>query len=68
MKVGTRAYRCAICDGDPRWRLDRTGDATVSWACDSHLPAVCDQMQRAFEVTQITVRRSGPSTVKEVVQ
>jgi hypothetical protein len=53
------AYRCEICDDDrPMWRLDRRGDAAVSWACTRHLSEVCDRMQRGYEVTELVVRRA----------
>lgn len=38
--VGTLAYRCQLCDGEPRWRLDRVGDAIVTWACPDHMVLV----------------------------
>lgn len=37
----SRAYCCEVCDGRPDWRLDRHGDAVVSWACHEHLAIVC---------------------------
>lgn len=39
-KVGTYAFRCALCDGKPRWRLGRHGDAVVTWSCSEHLVLV----------------------------
>jgi hypothetical protein len=50
------AFCCEICDdSDPKWRLERVGDVATSWACDEHLPIVCDRLQRDFEVTRLTV-------------
>jgi hypothetical protein len=49
------AFRCEICDGMPGWRIERQGDAVVSWACDAHLSAVCDRLQRDWEVTRLVV-------------
>lgn len=50
------AWRCEVCDGPPMWRLDRHGDAVVSWACASHLLLTCERLQRDWEITEITVR------------
>lgn len=50
------AYRCgAACRADPAWRLDREGDAVVSWACHPHLVRVLLSLQRA-DNTVIRVR------------
>lgn len=49
------AFCCQICDGTPRWRVDRYGDAAVTWACNPHLPAVCHDLQRDFEITKLAV-------------
>lgn len=49
------AFRCAICAGDPAWRLERIGDAITSWTCDRHLAEECDDLQRSFERTVIQV-------------
>ena len=49
------ASRCEVCDLDPRWRLDRRGDAVVSWACDPHLAEVCHRLQRDSEITELVV-------------
>ena len=38
--AGTYAYRCALCDGKPRWSLERHGDVAVTWACADHLVLV----------------------------
>lgn len=39
-QVGSSPSRCGLCSGKPRWRLDRIGDATVTWACAEHLVLV----------------------------
>lgn len=50
------AFCCGTCAGeDPHWRIERLGDAVVSWACDAHLVAVCDGLQRDFEISQLVV-------------
>jgi hypothetical protein len=49
------AYRCQVCHGDGVWRIDRRGDAVVSWACREHLSAVCDLLQRHWEVSELVV-------------
>lgn len=56
------AYQCAECDAvDPEWRIDRIGDAVVSWACDQHLAQECHYLQRAHEVTELRLRRAAPA-------
>ena len=53
------AYCCEVCaDTNPRWRIERSGDAVVSWADDDHLAAVVSGLQRDGEVTELTVRDS----------
>jgi hypothetical protein len=53
----TRAYCCEICGvPDPHWVIERWGDAVVTWACDDHLAAACDALQRYPEVTKLSVR------------
>ena len=59
----TYAFRCANCPGEPPppesmvWRILRTGDAAVTWACDVHLGAVVrefirpDRRHNEFTVT-----------------
>lgn len=55
------AYRCGICDGAPRWRIDRVGDAVVSWACLDHLGIESERLQRSWETTELHVRPyTGP--------
>jgi hypothetical protein len=49
------AFRCGVCDGEPIWRIERYGDAVVSWACAPHLSEECDRLQRDFEATQLVV-------------
>jgi len=49
------AYRCEVCDQEPAWRLDRIGDAVVSWACGPHLVLALLRLQHADD-TQVTVR------------
>lgn len=53
------AFRCQICDREPQWTIDRRGDAVVSWACGNDLAAVCDDLQRDYEVTELVVRLFG---------
>jgi hypothetical protein len=55
------AYRCEVCHGESSWRLDRYGDAVVSWACDTDLAALLRAGQRPGERTKISVmlRRTG---------
>jgi hypothetical protein len=40
------AYRCEVCAAMPLWRIERRGDATVSWACmnSGHLVTVMDRL------------------------
>lgn len=49
------ANRCHECAAQPLWRIDRRGDAVVSWACAEHLSAVCVILQRPLEVTELVV-------------
>lgn len=51
----SRAYLCEICEEKPTWRLDRHGDAVVSWACNQHLAGVAHGLQRDHEKTLITI-------------
>lgn len=55
-----QAYRChfapEFCSYVTRWRLDRIGDAVVSWACDQHLVAVVEDLQRPRERTEVVVK------------
>lgn len=50
-----RAFRCSVCDQEPLWRIERSGDAAVSWACAPHLSEECERLQRDWEVTELTV-------------
>lgn len=43
------AFHCAVCNGKARWRIDRYGDAVVSWACEPHLTLECAFLQRDWE-------------------
>ncbi|MCW2902291.1 MAG: hypothetical protein JWO67_4556 [Streptosporangiaceae bacterium] len=45
---GTYAHHCrdATCSAAYTWVLIREGDAVTSWACDRHLAAACDDLQR----------------------
>lgn len=54
------AYRCEVCSGAPDWRIERLGDAIVSWACDPHLAEVCRGMQRDWERTELTLTTQRP--------
>lgn len=53
--------RCEGCPGEPPpeesavWRLERWGDAVVTWACDEHLVGVLRGLQRDHEATQVSV-------------
>jgi len=49
------AFRCLICGLIPRWRLDRRGDAVVTWACDGDLAEVCHRLQRINEISELVV-------------
>ena len=61
----SRAFRCGVevCrELMPDWRIQRRGDAVVSWACDNHLARVCRELQREWEPRTelvVTVYRSG---------
>lgn len=49
------AYRCELCSGLQKWEITRIGDVVVSWACDDHLAAVCEGLQRDREITELRV-------------
>jgi hypothetical protein len=51
----SRAFRCQVCEGPYTWRIDRRGDAVVSWADDAHLAEVCVSLQRDWETTELVV-------------
>jgi hypothetical protein len=54
--TGSFAFCCGHCDSDtPWWRILRSGDAVVSWACFAHLPEVCMDLQRPDEKTELTI-------------
>jgi hypothetical protein len=50
------AFRCEICSGEPMWRIERWGDAVVTWACPWHMSRVCEGLQRDHEVTKLSVQ------------
>lgn len=50
-----RAYRCPFCDRPVGWRLDRRGDAVVTWACHLHLSLVAEVSQRPGERTELVL-------------
>jgi hypothetical protein len=52
----SRAFYCAICDGEPMWRIERHGDAVISWACAEHLSEEAGRLQRDWEITQLSIR------------
>lgn len=52
---------CRVCNVIPAWVISRIGDMASSWACDDHLGAVCDWLQRDFEVTELNVRSHAKS-------
>lgn len=43
-RAGTYPRRCGLCDGPPRWRLERHGDVRVTWACFDHLVLVLEDL------------------------
>jgi hypothetical protein len=53
----SRAYHCEKCDGVASWRMDRRGDAAVSWSCNVDVDAVLLRLQRGSG-TEIVVRRA----------
>jgi hypothetical protein len=56
MSTETPAFTCGVCAAnEPTWRIDRRGDAAVSWACDDHLAQECTAMQRDWEVSELVV-------------
>lgn len=60
------AYRCGSCNETPFWRIERRGDAAVSWSCTKHLHDVCADMQRMHEITKLIVSvASLLETIKE---
>ena len=53
------AFRCEVCNTDlPRWRIERRGDAVVSWSCNQHLAEICLRLQRDHEITELVVSDS----------
>lgn len=53
------AYVCAQCGQQPFWRIERIGDAMVSWACDTDLARECKDLQRDGETTRLVLTRAG---------
>jgi hypothetical protein len=51
-------WTCRMCPAEPRWRLERRGDAVVSWACNDHLAVVASGLQRDWEITELVVTDS----------
>lgn len=49
------AYRCAECDGEALWSIERVGDVAHTWACEQHFTKVALYMQRDHEVTELIV-------------
>jgi hypothetical protein len=57
------AYCCGQCGAErPYWRIERGGDAVVSWACAEHLSPECVRLQRDGEVTRLDVTRRNYSS------
>jgi hypothetical protein len=48
--------RCYGCDIEAKWVITRLGDVATGWACDDHLSAVSEDLQRDFEVTELKVQ------------
>lgn len=63
----SRAFRCEVCGDRPRWRVDRQGDAVVTWACHQDLHVVLLRLQRRFE-TDNRARGIGHGTEVLVTQ
>lgn len=41
----SRAFRCEVDEVPPDWRIERRGDAVVTWSCHDHLAKVCARLQ-----------------------
>lgn len=52
------AFLCEVCNASAVWRLDRRGDAAVTWTCEEDLSDVLWKMQRNWEVTEVVVRKA----------
>jgi len=52
----SRLYCCTVCDTRGTWQVMRRGDVITEWACNEHLAAIADGMQRDFEVTELVVK------------
>jgi len=57
---GTYAYRCGWCTRRATWRLQRVGDAAVTWACTRDLSDECERWQRDGEHTRLVVTHVVP--------
>lgn len=55
MTAGRPAYCCGVCLSDPTWRIERRGDAVVSWACDDDLATECHNLRRDWERTELVI-------------
>lgn len=55
------AYYCQACSGDAHWRIERRGDAAVTWSCWIDLGRVCLDMQRDHEHTELVITLTDPS-------
>jgi hypothetical protein len=42
----SKAFRCEVCDGAPSVRLERVGDAVVTWSCQADVVEVFTRMWR----------------------
>lgn len=55
----TKAFLCEICeDRTGLWRIDRVGDAVVTWSCWLHLSEVVENLQRQNEETRVVVYKA----------
>lgn len=56
MSIPGAASCCGTCGAaGPHWEVLRKGDVVVTWACDDHLAAECEGLQRDHEVTELIV-------------
>lgn len=67
--TGHAPYTCLLCgEQNPRWRLDRRGDAVVVWACTDHLvPVLLDTLPANEHRDQATVTDLHNSTRAEAL-
>lgn len=61
------AYVCAQCRQQPFWRIERVGDAVVSWACDIDLARECKDLQRDGETTRLMLTQAGADLTRPVM-